>query len=143
MNLKVVVGAVIGNKKKNPDKFLIIKRGNKPYKDMWSIPGGKVNFGEHMIDALKREIKEETGLEIEVVKHICTFDEILKDQKEKLTHHFVFVSYFGYPIAGEAKASSDAVDLKWMSIDEIKRLYRKGLIPEASLVPFKYLRLID
>lgn len=137
--IKVGVGAVIVDRKTDFDKILMIKRGNEPWKGMWSIPGGKVHFGEQMLDALKREILEETNLHIETINHLCTFDEIVKDSGRNAAFHFVFIDYLAYPVGGELKASSDVTEAKWMTIDQIYRLFETGSVPSASITPLRSL----
>jgi ADP-ribose pyrophosphatase YjhB (NUDIX family) len=57
----VGVGSIIIHQ----SKILIVKRANEPAKGLWSVPGGVVELGEHLHEAVKREVKEETGLEVE------------------------------------------------------------------------------
>lgn len=137
--IKVGVGAVIVERLENYKKILMIKRGNEPWKGMWSIPGGKALFGEPLIKALKREIFEETGLHIETANHLCTFDEIVRDSENEPLFHFVFIDYLAYPIRGELRASSDVTEARWMTIEEIHRLFDEGKIPDASIVPLQSL----
>ncbi len=89
-------------------KFLIAKR-----REGWEFPGGKVKKGEDEIKALKREIREELGVEIEVENLICEEKEKIKDKEYK------FYFYKAKILAGEPKPK-EHLDLKWISYDEFK-----------------------
>lgn len=99
----------------------------------------KFFLGEPIMDALKREILEETGLRIETLNHLCTFDDIVSDADENPAFHFVFIDYIAYPIRGQLRASSDVIQAKWMTMDEIYDLYKKGQVPNASIISLKHL----
>ena len=112
----VAVGAVI----LSDDKILLVKRKNPPGQGLWTIPGGVVELGETLKDALKREVREETGLEIEVIKPIEIVDEIVRDENEKIRFHYVIIDFLAKPAGGELRASSDVLDAKWIKFGEIE-----------------------
>src|SRR5262245_11299947 len=111
----VGVGAVIVR----DGKALIIKRAHEPRKGEWSLPGGLLELGESLIDAVKREIKEETSLDIEVGQVIETFDRVHRDEEGRIRYHFVIIDYVCWPTGGEATAGSDAEGVAWVRADEI------------------------
>lgn len=75
MNVKATVGAII----ERDNKLLLIKRNHEPFKDYWCIPGGHIDFGETPEQAIKREVKEETGLIVKDLKFFGYYSEIYKE----------------------------------------------------------------
>jgi ADP-ribose pyrophosphatase YjhB (NUDIX family) len=130
----VGVGAVIVR----DAKALIIKRAHEPRKGEWSLPGGHVELGESLTDALKREIKEETGLDVEPGPIIETFDRIHRDTEGRVRYHFVILDYLCLAPKGTAVAGTDADDVAWVTEDEIKNY---GINPHAAAVIRNGLRL--
>ena len=102
-------------------RALIVKRAHEPRKGEWSLPGGLLELGESLIDAVRREIKEETNLDVEVGPVIETFDRVHRDGAGKIRYHFVIVDYVCWPIAGDATPGSDAEEVAWVTADEIER----------------------
>ena len=90
---------------------LLAKRGQEPAKGTWSLPGGAVELGEKVLDALKREIREEIGIEIEVGGLIRVLDRISLDQDRRIRYHYVIVDYWGWKVSGEPKPGSDTSDI--------------------------------
>ena len=111
----VGVGAVVVR----DGKALIIKRGHEPRKGEWSLPGGLLELGESLHDAVRREIKEETSLDIEVGPVIETFDRVHRDDDGKIRYHFVIVDFVCWPDGGEAVPGSDAEGVAWVTAEEI------------------------
>ena len=109
----VGVGAVVFNA---AGEVLLIRRGKPPLHQEWSIPGGSVEHGETLADALKREVREETGLEIAIVGLIDVIDAIIPDQVGGRTFHYVLIDYAARVAGGEARAGSDAHDVKWVPL---------------------------
>ena len=83
----VGVGAVIID----DGKVLLIRRRYEPLAGQWSLPGGAVDIGETLEAATAREMKEETGLDVEVGPVIEVFDRIIKDEDERVRYHYVLV----------------------------------------------------
>jgi ADP-ribose pyrophosphatase YjhB (NUDIX family) len=98
---------------------LLAKRGQEPAKGTWSLPGGAVELGEKLIDALKREIREEIGIEIEVGGLIRVLDRILCDEDKRIRYHYVVVDYWGWKVSGEPKPDSDTSDICFVPLQEI------------------------
>ncbi len=114
----VGVGAVIIDN----GKILLVKRAQPPGENLWSIPGGVVKLGEKLKEALKREVKEETGLEIEVKDLVDVFEVIEKDKDGRIRFHYVIVDYECRVIGGELKAASDALNAKWFSKGDLPKI---------------------
>ncbi|MGD8783157.1 MAG: NUDIX hydrolase [Thioalkalispiraceae bacterium] len=110
--IQLGVGGVVFNK----DMVLLVKRKNPPCQDQWAIPGGKVNFGESLKRAVKREISEETGIEIEVHSPIYTF-EIIEPEL-----HYVVIDFTTSYLSGELKAADDAAQAAWISREDFPTL---------------------
>lgn len=102
-------------------KILIEKRKSEPGSGKWSIPGGLVELGENIEETVVREVKEETGLEVEKPELIDVVNYITFDENDKIKYHFVMVDYFVKLKAGELKASDDAAELKWVAFDEVEK----------------------
>jgi len=101
-------------------KILLEKRKNDPGKGKWSIPGGLVELGENIEQTVIREVKEETGLEVEKPEHIDVVDNVVQDEDNKVRYHFVIVDYFVKLKGGRLRAASDAEELRWVPLDEVE-----------------------
>ena len=112
----VGVGAIIVSE----GKILLERRKNEPSRGKWSIPGGLVELGESVEQAVIREVKEETGLDVEAPCLIDVVDNISFDQKGKVKHHYVIVDFLVNIRGGLAKAASDADELKWVPLSEVE-----------------------
>ncbi len=100
------------------DRYLLIKRAAEPDKGLWSIPGGMVEIGERAADAAAREAKEETNLDVEIVDVLDVVDKIIEDEDGRIRFHFVIVDYLAMLLGGELRASSDALDARWVKSEE-------------------------
>jgi len=100
---------------------LLAKRGQEPAKGTWSLPGGAVELGEKVVDALKREIREEIGIEIEVGGLVRVLDRVLCDEEERIRYHYVIVDYWGWKVSGEPKPGSDTSDIWFVPLEEIQK----------------------
>ena len=105
------VGAAIWNGK---DEIVLIRRGKEPRQDQWSIPGGHLEWGETLQDAILREVREETGLTVEIVGLIDTVDLIVQDGAGEVTRHYVLIDFATRAVAGELRAGSDAAEARWV-----------------------------
>jgi len=113
----VGVGAIIIRE----GEILLEKRKNDPGKGKWSVPGGLVELGESVGQTVMREVKEETGLEVEKPEHIDIVDNVVRDDNGEIKYHFVIVDYFVKLKGGTLKAQSDAEELKWVSLDDVEK----------------------
>ncbi|MGD0681526.1 MAG: NUDIX hydrolase [Terracidiphilus sp.] len=111
------VGAVIVDK----DRVLLVRRGNAPLKGHWTLPGGMLELGESLIEGVTREVREETGLTVEVLQLIELVDRIhrLKEgQAEHVRYHYVIADYLCRVVGGQLQAASDADAVRWVEREE-------------------------
>ena len=101
-------------------EIMLEKRKNEPGKGKWSIPGGLVELGEKAEQAVIREAKEETGLDLEKPELIDVIDSITEDENGKIKYHFVIIDYFVKLAGGTLEASSDAEELKWVPFELVE-----------------------
>ena len=109
-----VGGVVISN-----GRALLVRRGSAPLEGQWSIPGGMLEVGETILEGVRRELLEETGIEVRVGELIEVFERITPDGNSKTRYHFVVLDYLCEPVSGEARAGSDVVDVAWASPAEL------------------------
>ena len=102
----VGVGAVIVQ----DGKVVLVKRRHEPLAGRWSLPGGTLELGETLEVGVAREIREETGLEVEVGPLIEVFDRIMTDEAGRVRYHFVLADYLCWPTSGALQAGSDVED---------------------------------
>lgn len=100
---------------------LLIRRGSPPLQGQWSIPGGTLDLGETIREGIRRELKEETGIDVRVLELIEVFDRIFRDASGKVQFHFVIVDYLCEFAGGEARAGSDVTDTAWVREEELPR----------------------
>ena len=109
------VGALIFRE----DCILLVERGKEPLKGYWSLPGGVVEVGETLEQAVRREVREETHLEIEIVDVIEIFERIMRDGAGLPEYHYVLIDYLCRAGEGEALAASDVAHVAWVRRNEL------------------------
>lgn len=112
------------------DRVLLIRRGHPPLKGEWSIPGGMLELGERLEDGVRRELMEETGLEVEPLAEIATFDRISRERvpddaarEPRVQYHYVIVDYVCRLVKGTLAPASDVVDARWVAREEMPRYH--------------------
>jgi len=105
----VGVGAVIVHQ----GRVLLVQRGHEPLKGRWSIPGGLIEIGEMLHEAVVREVREETGLEIEPVELVELLDRIHREG-DRVRYHYVIADYLCRVVGGTLKAADDADAVRWV-----------------------------
>lgn len=103
-------------------RILLVERGREPLKGYWSLPGGAVETGERLEDAVRREVMEETGLEVDVVSLIEVFERIMPDAAGNAEYHFVLMDYLCRVVGGKLGAADDASGVGWFTPEEIDGL---------------------
>nr|WP_320190692.1 NUDIX hydrolase [uncultured Desulfobacter sp.] len=114
----LAVGAVVFK----DNKVLLVKRGNPPAQGVWAIPGGSVELGETLKTAAEREVFEETGIVIKAGDPIFSFESIHRDDKDRVRFHYYIVDVAASYISGEPTAGDDALEVGWISKEELCRL---------------------
>jgi 8-oxo-dGTP diphosphatase len=100
-------------------RALLIRRGSPPLERQWSIPGGMLEAGETLLDGVRRELAEETGIEVRVLDLIEVFERITLDGEGKAKYHFVVLDYLCERVRGEPRAGSDVTDVAWAAPSEL------------------------
>lgn len=117
--MQVTVDAVILRAQEDGDEVLLIERKHAPYEGCWAIPGGFVDMDETLADAAKRELYEETGIVVEKLVQIHTFDAINRDPRDR-TISTVFLGFANEDAT--IKAGDDASMADWFSMDALPPL---------------------
>ena len=100
-------------------EVLLIKRGTAPRLGQWSLPGGRIEWGETSADAALRELVEETGVVAELAGLIDVVDGIMTSRETgEITRHYVLVDYAARWLSGEPTAGDDAADARFFSLEE-------------------------
>jgi acetyl-CoA carboxylase carboxyl transferase subunit beta len=110
------VGAVIVDE----GRILVVLRGGGAHAGEWAVPGGRQQYGETMDEAVRREVREETGLEIEVGDPLWIGDII--DDSDPPSFHYAVVDFAAFVIGGELLAGDDAADVRWVDLGEVREL---------------------
>lgn len=112
-------------------RVVLIKRKYEPLAGRWSLPGGSLEVGESLEDGAARELREETGLEVEVGPMVEVFDRILRDEDGRVRYHFVLVDYLCRPVGGTLEAADDVSEARWVALDDLEPY---GLTDKATSV---------
>ena len=115
---RVAVGAIVFK----DSKVLLVRRGKPPARDLWAIPGGSVEVSETLQRAAEREIYEETGITIQALEPIYTFDYIERDEFGCARFHYVIVDLTADYVGGEPRPGDDAAEARWVSSQELASL---------------------
>lgn len=113
----VGVGAVVLRE----DRVLLIKRGKPPRQGQWSLPGGGQEVGETVEEAVRREVREEAGLELDWVEFLAVVDAITREEDGRVRWHYTLVDFVG-EASGEPAAGGDADAAAWLTPAEIAGL---------------------
>ena len=101
-------------------RILLVERGKEPLKGFWSIPGGIVETGEKLIEATRREVVEETGLDVEPYSMFEIFERMIPDAEGKPEYHYVLIDYLCRRIGGKPVAASDVSRVEWVAEQDLR-----------------------
>lgn len=110
------VGAIVFD---DVGRVLLAQRGKPPRVGQWSIPGGMLELGEKLTDAVVREVKEECSIDVTVGDVALIYEPIFHDAEGKIEYHYVLVDYWASHIGGEAVAGDDALAVAWVELRDL------------------------
>lgn len=113
------------------DQVLLVRRGREPAKGAWALPGGLLELGESVEEGLRRELREECGIEVQVGPLIAVFEPVERDQVGRVRFHFVVLDYLADYLSGELQAADDAADAHWVHIAALDDL---PMLPETRAI---------
>ncbi len=117
----VGVGAVVW-RGGGSDEVLLVRRGRPPRAGQWSLPGGGQRVGETLLEAVAREVREETGLELADAQLLTTLDLIDRDPDGRVRYHYTLVDFAAEAVPGEAVAGDDAEAVAWFPLTALAGL---------------------
>ena len=104
------------------DRILMAQRGKPPLQGWWSLPGGALEAGDILADAVAREVLEETGLVVKPLRVFEIFERILRDDAGRPEYHYVLIDYVCQVTGGELRPGDDVCRVEWMRLDELRPL---------------------
>ncbi|MGA2195475.1 MAG: NUDIX hydrolase [Bryobacteraceae bacterium] len=119
------VGAIILKR----DRILMAQRGKEPLKGWWSLPGGALETGERLADGVRREVREETGLEVRPLGILEVFERIMRDARGAPEYHYVLIDYVCRITGGALEPGDDVCAVEWVKRGDLPKL----LITEGTL----------
>jgi 8-oxo-dGTP diphosphatase len=102
----------------NNNNVLLVKRKKEPFKGYFSLPGGFVNKGERVEEAVRREAEEELSIKVEPLDILGVYSDPSRDPRG----HIMSTTFITKIIKGELKARDDAAEIKWFNLNEINKL---------------------
>ncbi len=109
------VGAVVFR----GDEVLLVRRGQEPAKDSWSLPGGLVELGETMEAAIQRELSEETGISVRLLGIAAVLERIFPDLEGRIAYHYVLVDFLCDYLNGELTSGSDITAARFVPLNAL------------------------
>ncbi|MGH9584940.1 MAG: NUDIX hydrolase [Bryobacteraceae bacterium] len=103
-------------------RVLLVQRGNEPLRGCWSLPGGGVESGERLEDALVREVYEETNLRVQTGPIATVFERLMPDASGACEYHYVLIDFYCTIAGGDLLAGSDSAGAEWFDIDALGAL---------------------
>ena len=100
--------------------ILLVERGKEPLKGYWSIPGGILETGEKLVEGIRREVAEETGLDVEPYSMFEIFERVIPDAEGKPEYHYVLIDYLCRRVSGVAAPASDVSGVAWVAEQNLR-----------------------
>jgi len=111
-------------------RFLLVRRGRAPARGLYAFPGGRVEAGETLIEAVRREVIEETGALLSGIEHVVDL-ELVSEQDSGRIEFILSVHAAGFA-GGEVAAGDDAEAVAWLTVEEMARLPLAGSVLEIA-----------
>lgn len=109
------VGALIFRRNKAGEReILMVERAGNPLKGYWSLPGGLLETGETLEQAVCREVLEETGLRVEVDRFFEIFERIMPDKRGRTEYHYLLIDFVCKVKGGKLRPADDVSDVRWV-----------------------------
>jgi len=121
-------------------QVLVVRRARAPADGLFSLPGGVVEIGETLTQALIREVREETSLAIEPVALVGFREAIARDRDERIERHFVILPFAARWLAGEIKLNAELSEARWLDPAELSGLPTTPGLAEIVTAAFKRLQ---
>jgi ADP-ribose pyrophosphatase YjhB (NUDIX family) len=103
-------------------RILLVERGRPPLAGFWSLPGGVVETGERLEDALVREVLEETGLSVTANEIATVFERLMPDDSGRCEYHYVLIDFYCSVTGGELRPGDDSKSAQWVALDALPKL---------------------
>jgi 8-oxo-dGTP diphosphatase len=116
------------------ESVLLIRRGKEPALGQWSIPGGVVDLGETLQEAVVREVWEETHIEAQPLALVKVLDRIFRDRQGRVSYHYVLADFLCRQTGGEVRPGSDALEARYVPVGELASL---DVIPATREVVYQ------
>ena len=104
------------------DSVLLVRRGKEPSRGLWSIPGGLVELGEDLKEAVRREVREECGVEIEPGELLDVVNAVSKDKNGRVRFHYIIIDYLADWRTGKPNPGSDVERASWVKLSKLADL---------------------
>ncbi len=104
------------------DSVLLARRAAEPALGEWSLPGGVVELGESMVEALERELMEEASVRIRVEGLVHLAERVIRDEDQRIRFHYVIADYWGWITSGSPEAATDVSEVCLLPVDRLHRL---------------------
>lgn len=114
----VGVGAVVWH----GERVLLVRRGRPPRAGQWSLPGGAQQLGETVAEAVRREVREEAGIEVTLGEIVATIDLIEPDQAARIRYHYTLIDFTAEAESADVTAGDDAAEACWFELEALARL---------------------
>jgi ADP-ribose pyrophosphatase YjhB (NUDIX family) len=103
-------------------RVLLVKRGRPPGVGNWGLPGGLLDLGESLEAGVRREVREECGVEIQIGGQAGIFQPVDRDDDGRIRYHYIVIDYWASHLSGEPIAQDDAADAAWVDLSDMARL---------------------
>ena len=121
------------------DKVLIVRRARPPAQGLYTLPGGAVEAGETLIEAVMREVREETGMIIEPLALAGYREAIMRDDDKRVARHYVILCFAARWVAGEPVIGDEIAEARWLRPSEITSLRTTDGLAEMVALAFEKL----